>query len=488
MLKRLRVLRAGLGLCAAALLSALAPQRVSAVGPDEFYGMHLSYADNTTAAIPKLHDLGVRWVRVWFNVGDWAVPANNTGNAITQAVALKAQGFNVIFHVNTLNGVVPTYSQSVALYNHLKAQNGLLAAVDIWEIFNELNNVAYWNPAVPADGPALYVDGPLKAAWDTLAVPSGGLEEILGASWTAWQRNTSWTSTSRSWNTWETAQYMAYRNPSNKGYRDYAHYAGMHPYTDTVAQQQTIMTSALGLFGSTPCIVSEWGFKVNGKTPTQYMALLDQNRQWMYDHVVTACYYRFSPGNGWPGACTYSSPNYVAAQPVYDTYKNWPKVALAPISVNPVADSHVDQANSGTNYGTNAVLETYKTTTTEKATYLRFDLSSYGATATSSATLTLKRYTADSGITVGVYYGADDSWTESGVTWSNRPATNSSATNTLAVSTTVTFDITSAVNTALAGDKILTLRLANAGGTGRAAFYSRNHSTVANRPLLTVNP
>ncbi len=491
MIASLRALCTGLGLRAVALftlLAAVAPQRAVAVGPDEFYGMHLSYADNTSAAIPKLHDLGVRWVRVWFNVHDWNTPSNNSGNALTQAVSLKNQGFKVIFHVNTLNGTVPTYAQAVGVFDWLKTRSGLLAAVDVWEIFNELNNVEYWNPANPADGPALYVNGALKAAWDTFAVPSNGQEEILGASWTAWQRNTSWTSTSRSWNTWETKQYMDYRNSSNKGYLDYCHYAGFHPYTDTVSQQRTIMTSALGLFGNKPCIVSEWGFKVNGKTATQYIALLNDNRQWMYDHVLTACYYRFSPGNGWPGVCTYSSPNYVENQPVYDTYKNWPKAALAPISVNPLADSHVDQANAGTNYGSNAVLETYKTSSTEKFSLLKFDLSGYTGNAASSASLVLKRYAADSGITVGVYYGADDSWTEGGVTWNNRPATDATATNTQAAAATVTFNVTAAVNTALAGDKVLTLRVANAGGTGRAAFYSRNHGTASNRPLLTVNP
>ncbi|MBC8041801.1 MAG: DNRLRE domain-containing protein [Opitutaceae bacterium] len=475
------------GPCAVALLLALVsnPARLAAVGPDDFYGMHLSYSENTSAAIPKLDDLGVRWVRVWFNVSDWTSPSANTGNATTQAVALKNAGFKVVFCVNSLNGVVPTYAQAKAMFDNLKARSGLTAAVDVWEIFNELNNYDYWNPAVVSDGPSLYVNGALKAAHDSLRAAG---EKVLGGSWTFIQFSGQWSGT-KVYSTWETKQFIDYRNASGKGYLDYCDYAGVHPYTDTTSRMQSMMTNYFGYVGTKPVIITEWShYRSSFSSDTAYMNAMSSSRTWLYNYVDTACTYRFTAGNGYPGFTTYSAGAYTAKEPMYSTYKGWPRASGASLTAIPSADSYIDQANATTNYGANSVLETYKTTTSEKMSYLKFDVSGYAGSAAGSATLKLTRYAADSGISVAVFAGADDSWTESGVTWNTRPDTSSTATDTETVAATVTFDVTAAVNTALAGDKVLTLKIKNAGGTGRAAFYSSEHGTAANRPTLTVTP
>ncbi len=295
-----------------ALLPAYAATPARAAGTDSFYGMHIGNDTDIAKAVPKLNDLGVKWVRVWVDVKNWSNPSDpfNQSGAFQRAIDLKNAGFSVIAEFNSHNGAVPTYSQAKAYFDWVQTVPGLKNAVDIWEILNELNLTKYW-----AGTPEQYVNGPLKAAWDSIRTPSGGTEKILGGSWTAWQNN--------KWSTEITKTYI------DAGYLNYVDYAGFHPYVNTVGELKSIMKSAKTLFGSKPIILSEWNYKQKSDH-SAWKRELDRARAWLYDNGVSiACYYRFlgtSAEGGWPGVVqTDGSGNYVNVSTFYNMYKFFPR-------------------------------------------------------------------------------------------------------------------------------------------------------------------
>ncbi|MBC2602782.1 CBM96 family carbohydrate-binding protein [Puniceicoccus vermicola] len=97
------------------------------------------------------------------------------------------------------------------------------------------------------------------------------------------------------------------------------------------------------------------------------------------------------------------------------------------------ADAFVvgSSSNKGNNFGTSDLLKvshTYTTnTTSDHQVYMKFDLSAMPTIR--SATLKLHRLSASEGIEyrVGVFACADTTWTETGITWNNRPLTYASS-------------------------------------------------------------
>lgn len=292
----------------------------ASVGTDDFYGVMFSYDVNVSKATPKLNDLGVRWCRVWVNIKDWSTPSNNTGNAFQQAIDLHNAGFKVILCFNSLNGVVPTYTQAKGVYEWALAKPNLKASVDIWEIFNELNNKEYYNQAYSttltmAKQAQNYVNGALKAAWTVFHVNNS--EPVLGGSWTLWQQKEEF-STTGSYNLKVTQAYL------DNGYLNYCDYAGIHPYHGTASGQRTFMSDFKTRVGTKPIIVTEWGLKYNGYTAETYTQEMDKNITYMRNNVKTMCYYRLTPGENYWGLV--SGTDYVnKVEPAYTTYKNWPR-------------------------------------------------------------------------------------------------------------------------------------------------------------------
>lgn len=290
------------------------------VGTDDFYGVMFSYSENVSTALPKLNDLGVRWCRVWVNISDWSTPSNNSGNGYQQAIDLHNAGFKVIFCINSLGGTVPTYSQANAVYQWMLQKPNLKASVDIWEIFNELNNKEYYNQAYSttismSQQAKNYINGALKAGWDVFHTNNN--EKVLGGSWTLWQQKADY-STSGAYTLKLTQAYI------NNGYLNYVDYAGIHPYHEQASSQRTFTTSFKNLIGTKPVIISEWGLKPANYTVTTYTDAMNSNISFMRTNVVTACYYRFTPGNGWFGLV--SGTGYVnKVEPAYTAYKNWPR-------------------------------------------------------------------------------------------------------------------------------------------------------------------
>jgi len=296
-------------------------QASTLAGTDDFYGVMFSSNENVANATPKLNDLGVRWCRVWVNISDWDTPSNNTGTGYQQAIDLHNAGFKVILHFNSLNGVVPNYTKAKAVFQWAVTKPNLKDAVDIWEIFNELNNTEYFNQAhsttlTLTQQAKNYIFGALKAGWDVFHVTHA--EKVLGGSWTLWQQGSNY-STSSSYNLNLTQAYL------NNGYLTYCDYAGIHPYHESATSQRTFLTDFKSRIGGKPIIISEWGLKPGGYTATTYTTAMDSNLSFMKQNVVTACYYRFTPGNGWFGLVSGTGYS-TQVEPAYTTYKNWPKL------------------------------------------------------------------------------------------------------------------------------------------------------------------
>ncbi len=104
------------------------------------------------------------------------------------------------------------------------------------------------------------------------------------------------------------------------------------------------------------------------------------------------------------------------------TYSNQASATpTAPVTVAffPTADAYVNQASAGTNYGTATTLNVMDATN-DRHTYLKFTTSGLSGTVT-NAKLRLKCSATQSGSTMA-YQVSNTSWTETGLTWTNKPA------------------------------------------------------------------
>ncbi|MDR6197134.1 polysaccharide lyase family 8 super-sandwich domain-containing protein [Siphonobacter sp. SORGH_AS_0500] len=190
-------------------------------------------------------------------------------------------------------------------------------------------------------------------------------------------------------------------------------------------------------------------------------------------------------GSSVEGLINSSSPNYT--EPVADS----------PVTLTAIADTYVRDgaAYQQSNYGTASTLaikndaEGYK-----REVYLKFDLSGFNAPL-DSAILRLRVNNANATVTNTTwefYDVADNSWTETGLTWSNRPLPGGKIGEVkgAVAGTYVTLKITNAVRARLAKDQILTLRVSSSayGSTTDAQFTARENANASQRPQLTLYP
>lgn len=133
------------------------------------------------------------------------------------------------------------------------------------------------------------------------------------------------------------------------------------------------------------------------------------------------------------------------------------------------------------NYGNAPTLRVSDHATRGLRSLIRFELQGTGMTAVSSATLRL--YVTTNSATCHVH-PVNDSWTEMGVTWANAPPFGSVASSAACAAGRWTeLDVTSLVNTELAGDQLLSLGLSATGGTGVQITSSEN---PGGRPELVL--
>ena len=159
--------------------------------------------------------------------------------------------------------------------------------------------------------------------------------------------------------------------------------------------------------------------------------------------------------------------------------------------VAPAADTYVrDGGHASTNFGAaTSVAVKQSGSGFNRQALLRFDLGGYQGTV-ARARLVLYGRTSDGGGTMvqtRVHGVNDDSWSESKVTWSTRPALGAYQSRQVinSVDAWRVFDVTRFVQAQLAGDKVVSLALVQAVGKGLyVSFHSREHGNA--RPRLEL--
>ena len=160
------------------------------------------------------------------------------------------------------------------------------------------------------------------------------------------------------------------------------------------------------------------------------------------------------------------------------------------------ADSFVNQASAGTNYGSGMTISVQSRLSQAQRTLVMFDLSGIPEDSViNSATLELYASSAPTtGLTLNVHR-ITGTWTESAVTWTNQPAYNSTVDASLAGGTTAGWKIW---NIASLVQEWINGTSANYGLTVKGsvendktaltyAFASKENTTTGNRPILRIN-
>jgi hypothetical protein len=172
----------------------------------------------------------------------------------------------------------------------------------------------------------------------------------------------------------------------------------------------------------------------------------------------------------------------------------WSVAPVQAVTLNPTADAYVRSGvNQTTNYGNATTLEIKKSANPaddfNREIYFKFDLSG----VTSIRTAKLRLYGSAGSpevVTTDLYSATNTSWTETGLTWANKPATGPVMWATRALQNSPAWHEWD-VSQFLQGEKtlgrnVVTLVLKNsvASTTGTIAFNSRQHAS--NKPQLEI--
>jgi len=152
------------------------------------------------------------------------------------------------------------------------------------------------------------------------------------------------------------------------------------------------------------------------------------------------------------------------------------------LNLNPNADAFVRSSAPNQNFGTSANLE--NDLSPDEISYLRFNLSSLAGKTIKSAKLFLNVSDATNS-TLNLRRADDTSWSESGITYNNRPAFEATITsfNAKNLNSTVSLDVKNLVNSKKGTNVTFGIKsVADDSG----AFYSRNAIEPKRRPQLVV--
>ncbi len=187
-----------------------------------------------------------------------------------------------------------------------------------------------------------------------------------------------------------------------------------------------------------------------------------------------------------------------------DSLGNWGPVSAVFVTVSnnsqqlvelaPVADSTVrsgQYANSNYGSATTLVVRNASSASSTRWSYLRFDTSAFTGTAGSAKVRLFGRNSSTGAITVQAFSVADNTWTETGLTWNNRPASGTTPIASQSVSSSTNavyeFDITAYVNAErAAGRPVISIVFKSANVTSNNfSFNSDENSTSPVRLVLT---
>jgi hypothetical protein len=159
------------------------------------------------------------------------------------------------------------------------------------------------------------------------------------------------------------------------------------------------------------------------------------------------------------------------------------------------ADSYVNEASQGTNYGTAATMLVAKGTTAADRSPAQFNLSGIPAGSTiNSATLELYNTVAAAAAVQVDMHHITGTWTETGVTWTSQPAYSGTA-DAIATPTVgvgwKTWSVQTVVQAWVSGTYTnygFLVKCNAEGNPGRTyTFATRENATTGNRPILRVN-
>jgi len=155
------------------------------------------------------------------------------------------------------------------------------------------------------------------------------------------------------------------------------------------------------------------------------------------------------------------------------------------VTLTATADSYVSSGTAGTNFGTSTTMRVDNSPV--EATYLKFDLSPYAGRTLASARLQLRSGGNGSAGTQSVKLVANDTWTEGGITYTNRPALGTSI-GSLGPTTTNTSYSVSLTASGLAGElgQQLSLGLDSGSSDGLELNTREAGSTAAPKLVLTL--
>jgi hypothetical protein len=163
------------------------------------------------------------------------------------------------------------------------------------------------------------------------------------------------------------------------------------------------------------------------------------------------------------------------------------------VTIAPVADAYVrDGSSAGTNFGTATTLVVKDSTTTgnNRISYLRFPLGAVSGTVSSAKLRLFGSRPVSSNLTDSAFAVASNTWTETGITWTNRPALGARQGSGVVVTTTAKYyewDVTSFVQaqqTSGAAAVSLAVSMDTATSASPDTFQSREASS--NPPQLAV--
>jgi hypothetical protein len=190
----------------------------------------------------------------------------------------------------------------------------------------------------------------------------------------------------------------------------------------------------------------------------------------------------------------------IASDPSYQQRAQLSSVTLTirdneVITLHDTADAYVrDGANANTNFGSATDIEVKKNTTgVNRQAYLKFDISSLDPAHVNNVKLQLfgnLNNTNQQNVATSVFGSNDTTWSESKITFNNRPATTGGAIATTTIVNNTpqlyTWDITAYVKAQLAaGQKTITLVLQSANSSDPFATFASKEAG-SNGPQLLV--
>lgn len=169
---------------------------------------------------------------------------------------------------------------------------------------------------------------------------------------------------------------------------------------------------------------------------------------------------------------------------------------MIPVSTNtltPVADAYVRGGTyANNNFGTDATLQTKDLTASDvsREAFVRWDLSGVSGKLVQARVRLVCTSASQSGNENCAAFVSSDSWGESTLTWSNKPASGSLFAQWLPeAGASIEFIVTPQVAEALLGDGKLSLRIFSPqdfGGLGNVSYAAREDGTAARRPQLIL--